>query len=57
MKICFFDYEHQKTLANFHMASKKATRGYKAKSFCVIDKHHIIASITSHELLPGNKRK
>ena len=50
--ICFYDYEHQATLADLHMASNQATRGVKPKGFRFIDKHHMIASFASYSILP-----
>jgi hypothetical protein len=52
IKIRFYDYERHTTLADLHMASNQATRGFKSKGFRFIDKHHMIASFVSYSLLP-----
>ena len=52
IKIRFYDYEHQITLANLHMASNQATRGLKPKGFRFIDKQHMIASFSSYRMKP-----
>ena len=51
IKIRFYDYEHNKTLADLHMASNQATRG-KPKGFRFIDTHHMIASFSTYRIKP-----
>jgi hypothetical protein len=50
IKIRIYDYERHTILADLHMASNQATRGFKSKGFRFIDKHHIIASFVSCNL-------
>ena len=50
IKIRIYDYERHTILADLHMASNQATRGFKSKGFRFIDKHHMIASFVSCNL-------
>jgi hypothetical protein len=49
LRYIFYDYEHNTTLADLHMASNLASRG-KPKGFRFIDTHHMIASFSTYRM-------
>jgi hypothetical protein len=51
LMIRFYDYQHDRVLADFYMNSTVETAGYSAKAMRVIDDRHVLVAMSSYRVL------
>lgn len=50
IKIRFYDYLNNNVLADYHMETNSATKGFKVKGIHIIDENHFIACISNFKI-------